>query len=212
MSLLEILENSSIRRKIIQLFLETTKIINYDNIKKIVKNDTSRPDYHLNLLVENNLILRTKGRGNYQINEKQIQFLRSYFKIKVPICLLGGLGLELSLYVDIIDALKQISIIPNKYILITSPEIKKQFENLNSSEKTQMETVMYEYDYQKILREDYQKVHNVLKNLIQKEIYDFEIICELTGSTKPVSIALMALGEQYNLQRIYFSGKKLIWI
>jgi len=122
------------------------------------------------------------------------------------------LGLELSLYVDIIDALKQISIIPNKYILITSPEIKKQFENLNSSEKTQMETVMYEYDYQKILREDYQKVHNVLKNLIQKEIYDFEIICELTGSTKPVSIALMALGEQYNLQRIYFSGKKLIWI
>ena len=211
MPLFEILGNN-VRKKILFEILKTPRNLNYDNIKEIVKNDTSRPDYHLNLLVENNLILRTKGRGNYQINEKHIQPLRSYFKIKVPICLLGGLGLELSLYVDIIDALKQISIIPNKYILITSPEIKKQFENLNSSEKTQMETVMYDFDYQKILREDYQKVHNVLKNLIQKEIYDFEIICELTGSTKPVSIALMALGEQYNLQRIYFSGKKLIWI
>lgn len=67
----EILKNNT-RKKIILEFFKTQKIMTYDYIKNIVKNDTSRPDYHLNLLVENNLIKRIKGRGNYKLNEIMI--------------------------------------------------------------------------------------------------------------------------------------------
>ena len=207
----EILENKT-RKRIILEFLKTQKIISYDYIKNITKDDTSRPDYHLNLLVENNLIKRTKGRGNYKLNEIMIQPLRKAFDIKVPICLIGGLGKEISLFVDVIDALQQLSIIPRKYILITSPEIKEQFNSLNFNKDYQIETIVHKLDYQTVLRENYTEIHDLFEKIIKEQIHGFEIICELTGSTKPVSIALMILGERYGLQRIYFSGKKIIWI
>jgi len=211
MNTLEILENI-ICKKIIQEFLKTPKIINYEFIKELVKDKTSRPDYHLNLLVENNLIIRTKGRGNYKLNEIMIQPLRKAFDIKVPLCLIGGLGKEISLFIDVIDALQQLSIIPRKYILATSPEIKEQFISLNFNKDYQIETIVHQLDYQTVLRENYTEIHELFEKIIKEQIYEFEIICELTGSTKPVSIALMDLGEQYGLQRIYFSGKKIIWI
>ena len=207
----EILENG-IRKKIILEFFKTQKIIPYDYIKNIIKSDTSRPDYHLNLLVENNLIKRTKGRGNYKLNEIMIQSLRKTFDIKVPICLIGGLGKEISLYVDVIDALQQLSIIPKRYILITSLEIKEQFNSLDFNKGYQIEPIVYQLDYQTVLRENYTEIYELFEKIIKEQIHEFEIICELTGSTKPVSIALMVLGERYGLQRIYFSGKKLIWI
>ena len=211
MSHFEILDNN-IRKKIILRFLEAKKNVSYDELKSLIQDETSRPDYHLNLLVENDFIKRIKGRGNYILNEKKIQPLRDEFEIKVPVCLIGGLGTELSLYVDILDALQQLSILPKKYILLTSPEIKAKYNELNYNENYPIKTILQEFDYQAILREKYPKIYNVLETFIKNEIHDFEVICELTGSTKPVSIALMVLGEQYGLQRIYFSGKKIIWI
>ena len=207
----EILKNNT-RKKIILEFFKTQKIMTYDYIKNIVKNDTSRPDYHLNLLVENNLIKRIKGRGNYKLNEIMIQNLRKAFNIIVPICLIGGLGKEISLFVDVIDALQQLSIIPKKYILATSPEIKEQFNSLKFNKDYQIEIIVHALEYQTILRENYTEIYELFEKIIKEQIYEFEIICELTGSTKPVSIALMVLGEQYRLQRIYFSGKKIMWI
>ena len=211
MSHFEILDNK-VRKKIISKFLKANGIVSYDEIKNIIQSETSRPDYHLNLLVENNLIKRTKGRGNYKLNEIMIQPLRKAFDIKVPVCLIGGLGKEISLFVDIIDALHQLSIIPRKYILATSPEMKEQFNSLNFNKDYQIEPIVYQLDYQTVLRENYTEIHELFENIIREQIYKFEIICELTGSTKPVSIALMILGERYGLQRIYFSGKKIMWI
>ena len=211
MPFFEILENKT-RKRIILEFLKTQKIISYDYIKNIIKDDTSRPDYHLNLLVENNLIKRTKGRGNYKLNEIMIQSLRKTFNIKVPVCLIGGLGKEISLFVDIIDALQRLSIIPRKYIMLTSPEIKEQFNNLIFNKDYQIEINIYDFDYQTILRENFNEIYKFLEKVIKEQINENEIICELTGSTKPVSIALMVLAEQYGLQRMYFSGQKIIWI
>lgn len=211
MAYFEILDNK-VRKKIILEFLKAKGVISYDKIKISVRNTTSRPDYHLNLLVENNLIIRTKGRGNYKLNKTMIQPLRKAFDIKVPICLIGGLGKEISLFVDIIDALQQLSIIPKKYILATSPEVKEQFNSLNFNKDYQIEPIVYQLDYQTVLRENYTEIYELFKKIIEEQIYEFEIICELTGSTKPMSIALMVLGEHYRLKRIYFSGKKIIWI
>lgn len=211
MTSFEILENST-RRKILSEFFTSQKIVNYNDIKLLVNDDTSRPDYHLNLLVEHQLIKRTKGRGNYILNELMIQPLRNFFNIKAPICLLGGLGKIISLYIDILDALRKVSIIPAKYIIITSPEIKSEFKKIHTSNEYSVDTIIQTHDYQTILRESYSNLENYFEKIIKNEIFEFEIICELTGSTKPVSIALMKLAENYSLQRIYFSGKKLIWL
>ncbi|MHA1337989.1 MAG: hypothetical protein ACTSPW_19990 [Promethearchaeota archaeon] len=202
--------NNKIRKKILKEFLTKKKELKYDYFKEFLKDDTSRPDYHLNLLVKNNFLYKIKGRGNYKLNEKLINPLRSYFGIKKPVCLIGGLG-DISLYIDVLDALKQYSIIPNKYIIITSPERKKEWEECFNELNGNMKTLIINKEF-KFLREKFEEICNILEEQIKNEIYNHEIICELTGGTKPVSIALMLLGEQYKLQRIYYSGNKIIWI
>ncbi len=71
---------------------------------------------------------------------------------------------------------------------------------------------MHLLDYQSVLRENYFDVYDKCKSIIDEEKNSYEIVCELTGGTKPISIALMALAEEYNLLRIYYSGKKIISI
>ncbi len=205
---IDILENET-RKKIINEFLRVKDIIDYNDIKKVVEHDTSRPDYHLNLLVENHFIRRIRGRGKYRLNEIMVQPLRELLKIKVPICLIGGLGIEISLYVDVLDALRKVSLIPQKYILLTSPEVKAKFTNLNKELSQKIETILYELDYQTVLRENYAKLKELLDQIVRKEILNFDILCELTGGTKPISIALMELSKEYHLQSIYYSGKKI---
>ncbi|MFX1260027.1 MAG: hypothetical protein ACFFAN_19430 [Promethearchaeota archaeon] len=217
MSEFEILENSPTRLKIIEAFLEGNEVIEYSFVKDLVEKDTNRPDYHLNLLVENNLIRRIKGRGNYKLNEPMIQPLRNKYmkKKKVPIYLIGGLGTQLDLYTDILDALRKVSIIPKTYFLITSKEIKPQFNKTYKSfsvEITQTKPILETVDFQTVLREGYSELYKKFDEIIKKEIYNYEIICELTGSTKPVTIALMKLAEKYRLQVIYYSGQKINWI
>ncbi|MHA1150830.1 MAG: hypothetical protein ACTSR8_21630 [Promethearchaeota archaeon] len=208
----ELLENP-VRRKIILEFLKRDlNALNYDTIKELVSNDTSRPDYHLNLLIEKQFLLRLKGRGNYKLNEKMIQRLRVFFNQKVPVCLIGGLGTELSLFIDILDALRRISIIPNKYIILTSPEIKKEFESLNLKTQVDLIVSLKTFDYQTVLRENYLEIYQNVEKYIKKALNSYEIICELTGSTKPVSLALIVLANEFGLKCIYYSGKKIIWI
>lgn len=207
----EIFENPS-RNTIMKMFpLDKKQKIPYEDIKEKVKDLTSRPDYHLSLLVEYGLLIRAKGRGLYQLNEIAIQLLRIYFKKTPPICLIGGLG-DLTLFTDILEAFEQISRLPKKYILFTSPEVNDNFKVLHKGKFARIITEVHEFDYQTVLRENYNKIYQELKTCFDKEIYDFEIICEITGGTKPISIALMNLGLNYSLRKSYFSGRKIIWI
>jgi len=207
----ELLENH-IRKKIIIEFLKNKGTLTYEQVKELVINDTNRPDYHLGLLVENYYLQRIKGKGNYKINEKIIQPLREFLKIKAPICLIGGFGIEPSLFIDIIDALTQLSIIPKKYILITSPEAKSKFFKIKNQSEIKIKIDIKEFDYMSILRENYEKIHQEIENIVIKEIMKYNLICELTGGTKPITIALMKIAEEYHLNRIYFSGKKILWL
>lgn len=219
MTFFETLENPT-RKKIILEFFQSQKIINYKYIKQLVENDTSRPDYHLNLLIENNLIKRTKGRGNYIIDNTNVQPLRKKLidenlLEKVPICLIGGLGVEVELYSDLLKALNEISIIPKKYYLLTTEKCKEKLYEEKPNELTQIETIIKadkNENFKQHFREDFYWSLNKFEEIIINEIYNYEIICELTGSTKLISGALSKLADKYNLEKIYFSSKKIIWL
>jgi hypothetical protein len=214
MATFEVLENP-VRDTIIREFLEKQDVINYSDIKDLVGQDTSRPDYHLNILVESGLLERTKGRGNYELNKKMIQPLRKKYEILVPICLIGGLG-DISLYTDILDGLKKVSILPNKYFLLTSPQIKGDFQKdakeKNLKQRYDVDTVFELFDYDTELRGDMFKIKEKTEELIKDNIFDYEIICDLTGGTKLVTIALSNLSEQYNLRKIYYTGEVIKWL
>lgn len=206
----EVLNNPN-RKKIVHEFIRIQKDLDYEHIKKLVIDDTSRPDFHLKRLVEADLLKRVKKRGFYRLNELCIQPLRAYFQEIVPICLIGGLG-QIDLFMDILENFEQISIIPKKYILITSPEINKEFKKFKKGKFSKITTEVQELDFQSILRENYPQVYSELESLIIKNIKTLEMICDLTGGTKTVSLALMDLSTKYNLKKCYFSGRKIIWI
>ncbi len=130
---------------------------------------------------------------------------------KDNLCLIGGLGL-IGLYVDILDSLElDYGVVPEKYHLITSPEKHREFKD-NDLDSDKVYNVVHELDFQTVLRENYEQVYTQCKRLIEKEKDNFNIVCELTGGTKPVSIALTVLGQEFDLPRIYFSGERIIEI
>ncbi|MBN1800383.1 MAG: helix-turn-helix transcriptional regulator [Candidatus Lokiarchaeota archaeon] len=206
----EALENPN-RKKIMFYFLSERKALYYEQIKDHVRNDTSRPDFHLKKLVDAGLLKRIKKRGYYKINETSIQPLRSLFQEIVPICLIGGLG-QLDLFTAVLAALEDISILPKKYLLLTSPELSKDFKKFDKGKFKSVKTEVKAVNFQEILRENYPEVLSNLEDLIIENINEFEIICELTGGTKPVSLALRELSDKYGLKRMYFSGKKVLWL
>ena len=191
--------------------LDKLKKLSYSTIDTQVKPLTDRADYHLKLLVRYNILKRGKGRGYYFLDEMAIQPMRDILKQPVPICLIGGLG-DIDLFSSILDAFEQISLAPKKYILLTSPEVHDSFKTSGRGKYTNIQIEVVELDYQKILRENLEQVITKLDGYIRKEIYDYEIICETTGGTKPVSIGLMNLSLKYGLRRCYFSGRKILWI
>ncbi|TXT61204.1 MAG: hypothetical protein BAJALOKI1v1_1160009 [Promethearchaeota archaeon] len=143
------------------------------------------------------------------MNENSLRCLEEINKNKI--CLIGGLGL-VGLYVDILDSLEHVyGIIPQKYHLITSPEKHRDFQD-QDLDLDFVNNTIHEYDYQTVLRENYTAIYEICTELIEEERNHFDIVCELTGGTKPVSIALTILSQKYNLPRIYYSGERIIEI
>lgn len=202
------------REKIILMFLEddSKEIYEFNEISSylINKKMSKRADHHLKRLVKDGMLEKTE-RGSYTLNAIARQPLRNYYKKTVPICLIGGLGIP-TLFNDVLAAFEEISILPRKYVLFTSPDYHEEFRKLDKSKYEEVETVVREFDYQKVLRENYQQIYEELEKILKEEIKNYEIVCEITGGTKPVSIALLNLSTEYSLRRCYFSGRKIIWI
>lgn len=202
------------REKIILMFLEDDRKETYEFNEishfLISQNMSKRADHHLKRLVRDELLKKTE-RGSYALNELAIQPLRNYYKKLVPICLIGGLGIP-TLFIDILAAFEEISVLPRKYVLFTSPDYHEEFRKLDRGKYEKVETFVREFSYQNVLRENYSKIYEELEKNFIEEIKKYEIICEITGGTKPVSIALLNLSKKYNLRRCYFSGRKIIWI
>lgn len=163
-------------------------------------------------LKNSGLLLYNQEKDIYSLKKEKIQLIRNILGIKVPLMLIGGLG-DIKLYSDVLDALETIlNLIPSKYFIITSPEINKEFQTKLSQTQPQMLITVQEFDYREVLRGDYYKIYNSLEQVIRENIEKYEIICEITGGTKPVSITLIVLGKLYGLKRYYFSSRDLIEI
>ena len=202
------------REKIILLFLDDLSKERYEfneiSHYLISQNMSKRADHHLKRLVKDEILKKTE-RGSYALNELAIQPLRNYYKKIVPICLIGGLGIP-SLFIHILAAFEEISVVPRKYVLFTSPDYHEEFRKLNRGKYEKVETFVKEFSYQDVLRENYSIIYDELEKSVVEEIKKFEIVCEITGGTKMVSIALLNLSTKYNLRRCYFSGRKILWI
>lgn len=207
---METLLTEEARKRLIQVLLDR-KRAEYPELAKAVKEYTSRPDHHLSVLVKAKL-LRREGRGTYTINPMALSGLRQQFNIVVPVALIGGLGKELTLYADILDALAKQSILPRKYVLITSPEIGEEFENTYPKEQRTIETDVIKLDYTTVLRENLPLIREKFEKLFEALIVENELICELTGGTKPVTITLLELAHRNNLRKFYFSGRRILWL
>jgi len=202
------------REKIILMFLEddSKETYEYNEINRylVSQNMSKRADHHLKRLVRDKLLKKTE-RGSYALSELAIQPLRNYYKKIVPICLIGGLGIP-TLFNDILAALEAISILPKKYVLFTSPDYHEEFRKLDKGKYEEVETNVKEFSYQNVLKENYKQIYEAFETKLKEELPRFEVVCEITGGTKPVSIALLNLSIKYNLRRFYFSGRKIIWI
>lgn len=209
----EVLENRN-RKKIVNEFIRKKTELEYSHISQLLSGEegTNRPDFHLDVLVKAGILKRLKKRGYYKLNEKVIQPLRGHFNERLPICLIGGLGIYLELVSEILMSLQEFSLLPKKYIFITSPEIKDEFEKLDKSGFVNIDFEIFDYDYQEILRGEIEELYEILEKIIKKEIFSFEIICEITGGTKPVSLALNNLALEYGLNRSYYTGNRIIWL
>jgi len=202
------------REKIILMFLEvdSKETYEFNEIRQylISQSMSKRADHHLKRLVKDELLKKSE-RGLYALNELAFQPLRNYYKKIVPICLIGGLGIP-TLFIDILTAFEEISLLPRKYVLFTSPDYHEEFRKLDRGKYEKIETLAREFSYQDVLRENYEKLYEELEKTLAEEIKKYEIVCEITGGTKMVSIALLNLSAKYNLRRCYFSGRKIIWI
>ena len=90
MSKIDELKKSHTREKIIKYFLKVGEIVNFREIKELLKNDSNRPDFHLKFLVESGYIERTEGRGSYRLKksmynaqEKNISKKKDLFSLLV---------------------------------------------------------------------------------------------------------------------------------
>lgn len=200
---------SPIRQQIIHTMLTKGGIITYDQAKKDIKTIEGRLDYHLTHLVTENLLERVK-RGTYRIAPSNIQILREHFDIISPIALIGGLGQNYSLLTDLSQALREVSIVPLFRVIITSPEIAQDIRNDSLINQSQLEIISL--DYQTILRGNPLKIESYIDEWFLENYLKYSIVVDLTGGTKPATIALHDLAKKYRWKVVYFSSQDLIWL
>ena len=99
----------------------------------------------------------------------------------------------------------------SKIIYITSPEVRDEVIKSYGKDKT-ANTEFIVFPYVEVLRENIEVLLEASKNLVEKHIYRFEPLIDLTGGTKPTSLALLKVAQEYNLKALYFSSRKIIWI
>ncbi|MFX0174079.1 MAG: hypothetical protein ACFE9L_19510 [Candidatus Hodarchaeota archaeon] len=205
---LSVLE-SPIRKKIIQRILAQGGEISYQQAVQAFGNIGGRLDYQFSVLVSDGLLERAV-RGKYRISPSCIQELRNLFGIVSPIALIGGIGKDLSLLTDLSQALHKMSIVPSHRVVITSPEIAQHLREDTLIDQTHLEIIVF--GFQDILREKPREIKAAIQEWVFSHYLEYTIIADLTGGTKPVTIALFDLGRQYRWQLIYYSSRQLIWL
>ncbi len=193
-------------RKVILSFLCGREKAEFSEIIGRVK-VSRRVDYHVRFLIREGVIEKIE-RGVYRVKPGLLSIVRHVLDIKMPLLLIGGLGEEVTLYKDLRDALEVHGYKPDKVLYVTSPEVREKFFKVYG----EVGVNFIVQPYKEVLRENLDKLIEITGRAVEENIFNHEILVDLTGGTKPLTIALLRQAVNYNLKALYFSGRKIIWI
>jgi len=188
-------------------------------VEKVVKYRASAALSQNATLLERKGVLerRVEGRRVFvKIKPEYVQAIRITLGYKAPYCLISGYtwnpqrpdDLEpLKNYVDAIDKLAREGIKVEYIVCFTTPEAqekrRKHEVKPEPDEEIALPFSVYQSDYLKLKRE--------IISIINRLIYQYEPILDITPLTKLYSDILAEISEKYHLKRIYHFGP-LTWL
>ncbi len=185
-----------IRGKIIRILLETGEISFRD---LLVRLPVTTLDFHLRVLKKENIVEATEK--GYRLRPERVQYFRDKFGIRVDVTLIAAASEEKDL-----DMAKEVAakanITPKGFVYLVSPERVEKLKRIVEEMGAILLTV----------NSDPEKAFLEIERLVVEGIYVKEFVIDLSGTSKPLTIALMKLGEKYGLKRLYMKNGKVIFI
>ncbi|MHA1606493.1 MAG: hypothetical protein ACTSWP_02960 [Candidatus Freyarchaeota archaeon] len=185
-----------IRGKIIRILLEIGEISFRD---LLVRLPVTTLDFHLRVLKKENIVEATEK--GYRLRPERVQYFRDKFGIRVDVTLIAAASEEKDL-----DMAKEVAakanITPKDFVYLVSPERVEKLKRIIEEMGAILLTV----------NSDPEKAFLEIERLVVEGIYVKEFVIDLSGSSKPLTIALMKLGEKYGLKRLYMKNGKVIFI
>lgn len=195
---------------LVDLTEETSRVVRYRASAALSQNAA---------LLERRDILekRVEGRRVYvKIKPNYVQAVRAALNFKAPYCLVSGYTwnpkepekLEpLRNYVDAVEKLSSERVKVDYIVCFTTPEAQEKRRELGITPEPNEEVVLpfevYQSKYDGLKRE--------IKSVIDRVVYKYEPILDITPLTKLYSDILAEISESYGLKRIYHFGP-LTWL
>lgn len=160
---------------------------------------------------------RVEGRRVYvKIRPNYVQTIRGLLDFKAPRCLISGYTWNprepekvepLRNYVDAVEKLSNEGVKVDYIVCFTTPEAQKRRKELGITPEPNEEIALpfevYQSEYDRLKRE--------IKSVVDRIVYKYEPILDITPLTKLYSDILAEISESYGLKRIYHFGP-LTWL
>ncbi|MEM2534378.1 MAG: hypothetical protein QXP47_03680 [Candidatus Nezhaarchaeales archaeon] len=190
-----------------------------EEVSKVVRYRASAALSQNAALLERRGILekRVEGRRVYvKIRPNYVQVVRAALNFKSPYCLISGYTwnpmepekLEpLKNYVDAVKKLEDEGIKVDYIVCFTTPEAQNKRKELGVTPEPN-EEIVFPF---KVYQSDYDRLKREIKSVVDRLIYKYEPILDITPLTKLYSDILAEISENYGLKRIYHFGP-LTWL
>ena len=154
---------------------------------------------------------RVKGETWAKIKPEKIQQLRRKYGIKAPIMYLGLLGLPRPEYPEP-ETITAIKLLEKEGVKICKVAVASSREALDKH-KSKINAFLAKKKviirYIEVQPDDYFKCKEELLKLINSNIIKHNIICDVTGGTKIMTLALAEVARKYDLPLIYVFLEKI---
>ena len=154
---------------------------------------------------------RIKDETYAKIVPTQVTNLRVMFRIKAPILYIGLLGLPRPEYPEPVTLtslklLEDAEIRILDVIVTTSREaLKKQVHALEEATAKKGLKITYLL----VSPDDYNDCFNKIKEAVEERILKYNIVCDVTGGTKIMTLALAKIAHEYCLPMMYVYLEKM---
>ncbi len=152
-----------------------------------------------------------------RLKPESVVLARRLLNIRVPYELISGYTwnplkpedlMPIKNYIDAINKLEREGIKPSKIICFTTPEASRKRLELNVKPEPDVE-VKFEF---KVYQSNINLIEEELGRIVENEIWDYNIILDITPLTKLYTIAAINIARKYDLKMIYHFGDQLIWL